>query len=71
MQLVGGAPAGGATALQLCGRCFLPLRAVLDALDELEQRGLVERVGQRRWRLTHASPADARQALPDPHGALP
>jgi hypothetical protein len=54
-----------ATALQLCGRCFLSLRDVVAALDELERRGFVERVG-RRWRATDAERADGRAARADP-----
>jgi hypothetical protein len=58
-----------ATALQLSGRCFLPLRDVVDALDELAQRGLVEPVG-RRWRLSDAKRAGGRgDALADPPAA--
>ena len=40
---------GGLTELNLAGRCFLPARQITDALDELEQAGLVSQRG-RRWR---------------------
>jgi hypothetical protein len=52
-----------ATALQPSGRCFLSGRDVVAALDELERRGFVERVG-RRWRATDTERADgARRGL--------